>query len=64
MLKIIPSTSLDVYNRIRYNATNDLPLSPDEREKLEEMLIENYTERITRLNDEMLCQEALDAGTI
>lgn len=64
MLKILPSTSLSIYERIRYNAKNGLPLSTDEREKLEEMLIENYTERITRLNDEMLCQEALDSNTI
>lgn len=56
--------SLCIYQRIRCKATDNLPLAPDERTKLEEMMIESYTERISRISDEMLCEEAFDSGVI
>ena len=58
------SDCLDIYTRIKYKAQNSIELSPDEREKLENLLIDQYTEWVSRVDDEILCQEALDKGAI
>lgn len=54
-----------VLERVVYKAKNDiLELSRDEREYLQDLLINSYASRITRLDDELLMQEADELGMI
>ena len=57
--------SMTIYERIRYKSKNEInDLSQEEQEKLQDMLIENYCDEITKLDDEALLQLADDKGLI
>ena len=56
---------MNIYSRIQDKNKNCIyDLSQDERETLENMMIENFTVRITALSDEKLMNEATDTGVI
>lgn len=58
-------SNLSVYERISHKARNAINnLSADEREILEDQLIESYSSRIAKLTDEDLLQYAMDKGEI
>ena len=55
----------DVMLSIERKVKIDYPeLDQEEREKLEDMMIDYFTVHITNLSDEMLMQEAIDMGVI
>lgn len=57
--------SQDVYTRLSFKmhyGINELNL--EERERLEDLLIDSYTEMVTRVSDEELLQEASDKGVL
>ncbi len=57
--------SLDVYTRISVKAHNESKeLDSEEREKLEDLILESLTERVTRVSDEILLQMGLEEGVI
>ena len=55
----------DVMLSIERKVKIDYPeLDQEEREKLEDMMIDYFTVHITNLSDEMLMQEAVDMGVV
>lgn len=62
---IKPSDAMDVYTRLKYAAENGLKdLGIQERERLENLLIDSYAEQVTRWSDEGLLEEAVERGIL
>lgn len=58
-------TSLSVYERIEFKAKNGIvDLSQSEREALEDIMIESFSEYVTRISDEELISLAIEKGDI
>lgn len=56
---IIEPQSIDVYERLRFKIREGFEeLSVVEREKLEDLFIDNYTVQITRMSDKDLIEKA------
>ena len=54
-----------IYDRIEYKCKNDfIELSREERDKLENMIIEDTGEMVTRVTDERLMEVALTRGVV
>ena len=63
-MKKMPST-LGTYGRIEWKILNEgTKLTHVEKDVLQDLLIENYTEWVTRIGDERLMQEASDKGIL
>lgn len=57
--------TMDIYSRISRKARNEMNnLSTEEREKLESMCEDNYSEWVSRISDELLLQHSLEKGVI
>lgn len=57
--------NLSVYERISYKANNSInKLSYDEREKLEDLLIEKFAREVRGMDDESLLNMAVDKGQV
>ena len=55
----------DVYTRISHKAHNEInDLDQEERGKLEDSAIEDFTDDIRKMDDEKLLQYAMDKGLI
>lgn len=53
--------SLNIYDSLEIKVKRGyLELTQDERDKLQDLLIDRYTERVTRISDEELIQMAND----
>lgn len=57
--------AMSLWDRIEYKAQNEINnLSAEERDALEDKMIEGFSERITKITDEELLQEASERGEI
>ncbi len=61
----MPLETQDVYTRIAYKARHEIHnLDAEERDKLEDLLIDNFSSTVTKINDEALLQFGMDKGLI
>ena len=57
--------SLTVYDRLHYKMHGEInELDTQERNVLEDMLLDHYAQRITKVSDEILLQIAADEGVL
>lgn len=55
---------MTIYESVPYKARRNLPLNLDEREFCENRIIQDYSEYISKIEDEVLLQEMDDRGLI
>lgn len=61
--ELIDISGWNVYDRINFKACNDIfDLDAEERDALEDMIVEDFAERVRRMNDEQLIEVAVDYG--
>lgn len=60
---LIDISGWNVYDRINFKACNDIfDLDAEERDALEDMIIEDFAERVRRMSDENLIDTSVEYG--